>query len=306
MSVDTSWYEELTAQAEQAFVEGRLERSCSLLEKAESLAHAKGDSERADEAFCRRLALLLELDELDEGGDDLARLKKILLRSGKLKTRWMAAYYSAVAYDLMGERKKAFSYAARSVSLADELGDALSVAGSSNLLGTLALMTSDLEQAQEAYQTALDIYAATGGMQEIMESQVEDNLGYVMICSGRLGEGIAHCEQARRTIERIGANHFLHQTLQDLCYGYLLADRLDEAQECGEQGLSLALDIGDRLVAKNLYYLLAETAVRAGDRFRAKRYLAELAQYYPEIPESEEIVEILMGTDFTQVVNLRG
>ncbi len=53
-------------------------------------------------------------------------------------------------------------------------------------------------------------------------------------------------------------------------------------------------------------FLLAEVSVRSGDRFRARRYLRELAQYYPELDISEELIDVLMATDFTRAVNLRG
>ena len=43
-----------------------------------------------------------------------------------------------------------------------------------------------------------------------------------------------------------------------------------------------------------------------GDTFRARRYLRELAAYYPEVGVSEEIIDVFLATDLTSVVNLRG
>jgi tetratricopeptide (TPR) repeat protein len=139
-----------------------------------------------------------------------------------------------------------------------------------------------------------------------MEAQVYDNLGYIKICTGYYQEGVTLCENALQVLEELSASHSFPQVLQDLCYGYILCDRLSEARECGVRGLELAISQDDRLVAKNLHFLLAEVAIRSGDRFSARRFLTDLAQYYPEIPESDEIVDVLMGMDFTEVVNLRG
>jgi tetratricopeptide (TPR) repeat protein len=138
------------------------------------------------------------------------------------------------------------------------------------------------------------------------EAQVRDNLGYVMMCTDRLNEGIELCETAKSELERLGADHYLYETLQDLCYGHLLADNLDRARECGEKALDLAIEFEDDQVAKNCLFLLSETAVRHGDTFRARRYLRELTAYYPEVGISEEIIDVFLSTDLTSVVNLRG
>lgn len=305
MSFDENHYLELTARAEQAFVEGDLEKAASLLINAEDLAKSCDDDEFSDQAFCRRSFILIELEQLTSEAD-LSRLKKILLRSKVTKTRWMAAYYTGMAYYVQGQREAAHSYAKRAMEVAPDLREPNCVAASANLLGNLQLIASDFDQAERSYRRALDCYQASGSFQEVMAAQLNDNLGYVCICNGRIEEGVRLCKLACETMESEGAYHFMHQALQDLCYGYLLLDRLEEARENGDQGLEIALELDDKLVAKNLYYLLAEIAVRSGDRFRARRYLSSLAACYPEIPASEEIIDVLMETDFSQVVNLRG
>ena len=55
-----------------------------------------------------------------------------------------------------------------------------------------------------------------------------------------------------------------------------------------------------------MLFLLSETAVRRGDTFRARRYLRELAEHYPDVGVSEEIIDVFLVTDLTAVVNLRG
>ena len=299
----TGRYDDLTARARQAFVQGRLEEALGLFDEARRLAIAAGETERADRAFCNRCAVLAELEAI---GPEVAELQRVLLRSGDPKTRWMAAYYTAVAFDLEGDGERATRFSRRALDLSTSVDDPAAEAATANLLGNLALTRSRFEEAEEAYARALDRYRTLGGYHRLMAAQVEDNLGYTRICTDRVEEGIILCESARDTMRELEASHYLAQPLQDLCYGYLLDDRVDEARSHGEEGLELALAIDDRLIVKNLLFLLAEVAVREGDRFRAKRFLGELARCYPEVAPSDEIVELFLTMDLTRVVNLRG
>lgn len=293
----------LTDRAQAAFVEGGTDEALRLFEEAWTLARAADREDLADRAFCSRCAVLVELEAVRE---HVPELKKILLRSRDGKTRWMAAYYTAVAYDLDADRDQAYGFARRALGVADELGEPGPTAATANLLGNLALVQSRFDEAEQAYVRALDEYEHLGGYRRLMAAQVRDNLGYTMLCTDRVREGVELCEASRDAMRSLGATHYVHQPLQDLCYGYLLEDRCDDAAIAGEEGLELALDVEDRLVVKNLLFLLAEVAVRRGDRFGARRYLHELMQWYPETGPSEEMVELLLAMDLTRVVNLRG
>lgn len=296
-------FRRLTEQAQSAFVAGRTDEAVELFQTAEALARDAGREDLVDRAFCSRCAVLVELEAVAE---HVAELKKILLRSRDQKTRWMAAYYTAVAYDLDEDRDQAYGFARRALDVADELGEAGSTAATANLLGNLALVQCHFDEAESAYRRALDHYRQLGGYRRLMAAQVLDNLGYTMLCTERIAEGVKMCEDSRDAMRSLGATHYLHQPLQDLCYGYLLQDRFDNAVSSGEEGLELALALEDRLVVKNLLFLLAEVSVRRGDRFGARRYLHELMQWYPETGPSEEMVELLLAMDLTHVVNLRG
>ncbi len=114
------------------------------------------------------------------------------------------------------------------------------------------------------------------------------------------------CEQARVTLDVAKADHLVYENLQDLCYGYILDDQLESANACGEQALELAEKYEDLQVMKNCLFLLAEIAVRRGDTFRARRFLRELTHFYPEVEMNEEIIDVFLATDLTNVVNLRG
>ena len=296
-------FDELMQTAESAFTKDDFEGSAALYAEAVEVARECGDPDRADRAFCNHCSVLVELDR---GADQIPKLKEILLRSSNTRNRFHAAYCTAVVYDISGEGDKAQSYADRAVSLAGELGDPVSQSRSLNLVGNLSIRSSKFPEAEGAFARSLEAHRDLNGHHRMTEAQVRDNLGYVMMCTDRLEEGIELCETAKSELERLGADHYLYETLQDLCYGHLLADNLVRARECGEKALDLAIEFEDDQVAKNCLFLLSETAVRHGDTFRARRYLRELTAYYPEVGISEEIIDVFLSTDLTSVVNLRG
>jgi len=296
-------FDDLMRSAEAAFTHDDFEGSAALYAEAVEVARQFGDNDHADRAFCNHCSVLVELDR---GADQIPKLKEILLRSSNTRNRFHAAYCTAVAYDISGEADKAQSYADRATVFADELGDPVSASRSLNLVGNLSIRSSKFPEAESAFVRSLEAHHELDGHHRMTEAQVRDNLGYVMMCTDRLHEGIDLCEEARSELERIGADHYLYETLQDLCYGHLVADNLDRAKECGEKALDLAVEFEDDQVAKNCLFLLSETAVRRGDTFRARRYLRELTAYYPEVGISEEIIDVFLATDLTSVVNLRG
>jgi tetratricopeptide (TPR) repeat protein len=296
-------YEELLAQAEQAFANGDPHLAVELFARAEQWADEHGEQGLSDRAFCARCSALLEVGG---GGEQIPRLKQVLLRSTNPRIRFMAAYTTAAAYDIDGEADKASSYADRAMAVADEIGDPVITARAANLAGTLAVRGSRFDGAEDAYSRSLAAHEGLDGYHRVTEAQVRDNLGYVLMCTDRVPEGLRLCEEARTALEGLDAEFCLHETLQDLCYGYLLDDQLDRAEACGERALELAISNDDPLVVKNCLFLLGETAVRRGDAFRARRRLRELASYFPEVSISEEVVDVLLATDMTSVVNLRG
>ena len=296
-------FDELLLRAEEALGADDFERAAELFTEAESLAREHGEVDLADRAFCNRCSVLVELDR---GADQIPKLKEILLRSGDTRNRFLAAYNTGVAYFVSEDFERAQGYARRASGLAREVGDGSLEYRSLNLVGTLAARASLFDEAEDAFQRCLEAHQGMDGYQRVMGAQVEDNLGYVMMCTDRLEEGIRHCETARAVMEELDAEHYLFETLQDLCYGYVLADDLESAYECGSKGLELAVEHHDEQIAKNCLFLLSEIAVRRGDTFGARRYLRELTAYYPEAGVSEEIIDVFLATDLTSVVNLRG
>jgi tetratricopeptide (TPR) repeat protein len=296
-------YDELLLLGEEAVAADELERAVVFFEEAETVARQLEEIDLADRAFCNRCSVLVELDR---GADQIPKLKEILLRSGDTRNRFLAAYCAGVAYYISEDLERADSYAHRATGLARELGDRNLEWRSLNLVGTLAARDCRFDEAEEAFRFCLEAHREGDGYQRIMAAQVEDNLGYVMMCTDRLEEGLDRCEAARTALEELGVEHYLYEVLQDLCYGYVLTDDLERAFSCGTEALEIAIEHDDQQIAKNCLFLLSEIAVRRGDTFGARRYLHELTAYYPEAGISEEIIDVFLATDLTTVVNLRG
>lgn len=300
--MNESLYSSLIDEGQALFMRGELAAAAQSFERAEALAREAGDEERGDRAFCNHCAVLVELGTV---GEQVSGLQRVLLRASDSKTRWMAAYYSAIAYDLRDQREDAQRFARRALELAPAVDEPAGEAATANLVGNLALAASRFEEAEDAYSRSLELYDSLEDYHRLMAAQVRDNLGYTLMCRGSVPPGIDLCEAATTSMRRLEARHYLHQPLQDLCYGYLLVDELERARKCGEEGLELAIALDDRLIIKNLLFLLAQVAEHAGDRFRARRFLSELASWYPELGPSEELLDALMTTELLSVVNLR-
>ena len=261
------------------------------------------NTDLAETAYCQRAFVLIQTGQ---GEAEIPELKKLFLRSSNQKNRWSAAYNLSDAYCAANDAEAARGWAERASHLATEVGDPQLRIRSMNTWGRLALQTSHFDDAESIFNEMLADCSGADRLKPENANQVIDNLGYTFMCTDRLDQGISLCEKARTGFESIGADHLLYETLQDLCYGHLLAGNLDRARECGERALDLAVEFEDDQVAKNCLFLLSETAVRHGDTFRARRYLRELTTYYPEVGISEEIIDVFLTTDLTSVVNLRG
>lgn len=302
--MEISTFDHLMEMAQEHFAAGDLQAARSAFEKAENYARRAGLRDEADRALCNACFVHIEMGSAEEA---VPTLRSLFMATLHPRNRCVAAYNLAAAFINTGNIDKAREWASRSRELVSEIDDPVLCAGANNQAGSLALKTSDFDEAREAFQNALEALeeipgdAAMAGRPTIL-----DNLGYCLICEAELEEGLALCEKARKELEKKKARHLLYETLQDLCYGYLLADDLERARSCGEEAIAIAEEYEDLQVMKNCLFLLAETSVRAGDSFRARRYLRELAEFYPEIDMNEEMIDVFLMTDLTQVVNLRG
>lgn len=297
-------YDRLQSDAQEAFASGDLQLALQSFESAQELAATHDDVDRADRAACSACFVRIELGQSEE---QIPLLRRLFMGTLNHRNRCTAAYNIAVAYLNLEDYDNAMEWADRSGDLARNVNEPSLTAGVHNQQASLALRFSRFEEAENGFNLALDAMSSLDETyQAANRATVLGNLGYAMMCTDRLDEGLDLCEQARKALDALSADHLVYENLQDLCYGYILCDQLEQAHAAGERALALAEHYDDLQVMKNCLFLLAEVAVRRGDAFRGRRYLRELAEFYPEIEMNEEIIDVFLTTDLTNVVNLRG
>jgi tetratricopeptide (TPR) repeat protein len=294
------------AARERALVHlGRGEFAPALAIYDEALEHARksGDESFADWIFACRAAAAVEVGASDA---DLLELKEILLRRTEPGTALKAAYSLAIAFDLRRDVKKALFYARIARRHAEEVGDPVFLASTSNHLGAVLAAASRFEEAAEAFGEALAWHEKESGDVEVRRAQAQDNLGYCLIALDRMEEGLQLVHDALETLRRKGAAGFLVYPLMDLSFGYLKADRYEEARFFGEAAFEKLEENGptadDRSVQKNLLYILGEACHLAGDEEAAGEYFERLARHYPDFKNLRTYLQVF---DLRNVINLR-
>jgi tetratricopeptide (TPR) repeat protein len=272
-------YLRLTALGQRAFYKARLERSLRLFTAAEHEAARAGDRELQDRAFCNRCVVLIELDRPDSA---LGELKHVLMRSRDPFTSWMAAYYTAQVYEFEENFPRALAYARRASELAEASGDTRSLSLSANQQGALALRDSQFVEASECFGRALELASEALAADPIAAAIMRDNLGYCLMCTGKVDEGLSLCRDAAASLESVGSRQFLPEVYMDLCYGALEEGRNADACEVGERALALAKEFANDSVERNTLMLLADAALDGEDESAADAYLGRLARHYPD------------------------
>jgi tetratricopeptide (TPR) repeat protein len=225
-------FDALCNAAQEAFARDELALSLSTFEEAVTWASDNGDPILADRARCNAAYVRIEMGE---GRSAIPELRRVFMRTPDPRNKWSAVYTIAVAYDVDGDVENACGWARRATELVVRIGDDDATVRTHNLAGVLALRHSEFAEAESFFETCLDsTWDESQPHQRTARASVVANLGYILVCGDRVDQGIQMCERARRVFEQENAEHLLYENLQDLCYGYILDDRLDPAQECGE------------------------------------------------------------------------
>jgi tetratricopeptide (TPR) repeat protein len=291
-------YLRLTKVAQRAFTHGRLQRSLRLFEQAEAEAQRLGERELCDRAFCNRCVVLAELDRL---GSVAIELKQVLIRSRDPFTAWMAAYYTSQLYEFDGNVARALAYARRASELAAACGERRALVHSANQHGVLALKDSHFAEASERFSDALRL-GAEERTDAVTLAIIRDNLGYCLMCTGNVSEGMALCGDAAATLEAAGSRQFLPEVYQDICYGNLQQGSFEEARLAGERALALAREFEHPSVERNTLMLLADAAMDTDDQTAADEYLERLSAHYPDF---RGMKAFLHAFNVREVINLK-
>jgi Tfp pilus assembly protein PilF len=196
---------------------------------------------------------------------------------------------------------RALAYARRASEQADTCGDRRALFHSANQHGVFALRSSNFDEAAQRFRSALQL-APELGVDEISVSVSRDNLGYCLMCTGAIAEGVALCGDAAAALETIGARQFLPEVYQDLCYGALQEGRFQEARLWGEKALDLARQFNHPTVERNTLMLLADAAMDLNDEDSTEGYLQALSAHYPDF---RGMKSFLRAFNVREVINLK-
>src|SRR5262249_42379064 len=169
----------------------------------------------------------------------------------------MALAHLARSHALLGNGAEAVRHAREALRLAEEVGHRYSVMSALGSLGDALMTCGALDEAISTFErfAALVRDSEVGG-------HVTAALGYALVLSGRVREGIALFETECAAIDGAGWELFKARALATLGHAYLVAGRLQDAERRGHEALTLARHRGERYAEGWALWLLAETAAR--------------------------------------------
>jgi len=124
-------------------------------------------------------------------------------------------------------------------------------------LSRLRITKGDLDEAIQLQRRAEEI--ARG---QRIGAEAAASYGYALALGGRVAEGVARLEAQRAAMDQVGWNVLRAAFIQTLAHAYAIAGRLEEAEACGQESLTLARERGERGAEGWALWVLGETAWR--------------------------------------------
>jgi len=169
----------------------------------------------------------------------------------------MALAHLARSHALLGNVAEAVRHGREALRLAEEVGHRYSVMNAVWNLGDVLMTRGALDEAISMFER----FAALVRDKEV-GIHVTASLGYALVLSGRVREGIALFETDCAVIDGAGWELFKAHALAYLGHAYLVAGRIHDAETRGHEALTLARHRGERGAEGWALWLLAETAAR--------------------------------------------
>lgn len=289
-------FSDLRDRIRAAVQEGRFDDASTICDEALVWAREHGNDDDLDQAICNRAGILLAQGL---GTEALPDLRRILLRSRRAETRFVAAANISKYYDLEHNVEKGLFYARRALEQAEAAEQDDLVATAHNNLANLLVLDSRFPDASEHYRHAL-------GMPDsrlVDRAIVLANLAYCESVLGDLDAAFPHLFQSLRILRRAGAESWERLPRLGLAYAYLEAGRYERSLRHGRRALELAEGAPDASEqVKNALYLLGEAEKLSGNDFAAFSYFSRLQRTF--YPDESFVVEVLMTTDIRGLVNL--
>lgn len=291
-------FEQLRQLGGDAAIRGDYVESLEFHQEALAWAEQYGEREDVLLATCNVSAIRVALGD---GEQVLATLKKVLMASGRLHSRFLAANSLAQYYELTEDVEKMTFYGRVALDNARRSGIDAAIAQSLNQLANGELACSRFDDARGYYIEALEVLGDTNSREG---AAILTNLGYCQLILGQHKEAFKTLFRCRRMVRQLPHEvPFICQIHLDFCYAYLEVDRLDRAYRYGLSALEIAEEQGCEKQIKNCLFLLGEVTKVAGESYEAFSYFSRLQREF--YPDNGMVSHFLMTTDVRPLVNLR-
>lgn len=174
-------------------------------------------------------------------------------------------FYSHFKYDT------AFSYFERSLTLARDLGDSLSVARSFNGMGLVAMRIEQYDLARSRFLYAVELINELGGNRRLL-SKLYNNIGVTLEDQGRLAESIDYYNKSLEIKKMLGDIRGVASTIGNMADNFLAAGQLHKSLEYSLQGLEMAMSTSSKDFELSSYKRLWLTYKQLGDFEQSLKY----------------------------------
>lgn len=289
-------YDRLRDEIRALVRSGHYDDALPLAEEAFALA-----GELADERRIARASLNLAVISVFTGrsGEQVADLRRILMRNYDAETSFIAAYNLCLAYELKKEYKKMLFYARIARDRAEASGHDGYLASSHNQIGNGYTAESFFGEAIEHYRRALSLSAPALDQVTV---PVSFNLAYCEILDGDWRTGFGRLFACLRWLRSHPMSEYQAQTHLALAVGYLELGRVERAWRHGRRALAHAERSGKVDTIKAALFQMGEIERAGGDLEASYDYFSRVQQrFYPDQPDAPAL---LAGVSMAKVVNL--
>lgn len=279
-----------------------LEDGLATFEAAEEVAKTCRNSIGADRAWLNGRSLLIAMQRIQEvDGPVLGRMRSILTAGDDALNSCIAAYDIAQIYELTKDYRKGLFYARTALGRARVLESREWLVLTLNQLGNLLLAESQLDEAKQTLEDALDLLSPDE--EPARHALIVGNLGYIYHLLGRRRDGFRLLYESLRTQRRIGRRRDQTFSHLDLCFAHLEVERYRDALRHGMRALALAEELDEQVSIQQALFLLGEAAQLLGDREAARAHFTRLHEAF--FPDNPRLPDLLLAVGIRGLVNLR-
>ena len=298
MSIEEK-YKKLKEKGAAHFENGQYEEALKLFLQSQKIAEDAKEIHLSHRARCNVSSTRIQLGQYEQAQEGL---REILLQSQDANIKSVAARQIAVSLVKRYEYQKAADFLHTALENSRICGSKNLEASTLNMLGNIKLNMGEFEAALDYYEEVLELYKDSIRERLFEINILMENMGYCLVLSGEVGEGISLLEMCLKLSKKIKNQRNTAESAQDLCFAYLLTKNLKKASKFGSYALKIARDNNYTDIIKNCYYLLMEISLREERNVDFDNYFDRFQEMFPGIKLSKTFFRMF---DISDIVNLK-